>query len=859
MFQELEGKRVRGPNGEIGRIVGGQIVVDPPQTVPPLRQVVAPQARQPAPVRPVQEALDQQQLLNAQLEAQRKQQEIAEAAAKQKPAKDMEDAQYELRNVIDAARRAKALSKEGWFTTGFGRSTAKDLGHTPPADLDAILNTIGANTAFSRLQKMREESPTGAALGNVTEMELKLLRDVVAGLDPNQSDVAFQGQMDRIIEHYRRTYEKAGGDMAAIGDAPGSGQPALPHEKRNELFQQKIRSGASYEEVAAYGRELGLEFDQEELKRAVGKKNAVVGSGPGLLSQLGGATVNTLAGIGQGVAAIPDAFANALSGTMALGAEGVAGVANALGATGVADNANWAADQWRNPITIGGLIEKAAPTPESGAGQAARFASQFTGGALGAPQSALTGLAERAVGKVPIVPRPALPAARSGKRIADDATALNIDVMPVVTGGPTTRLATAAAAQTPGGAYSIARGVERMTEGGSRALRNIASAEGAIANTEAAGQTAVRGAFNYRAASRTVIGRLYDRAANVAADARVVPAKAIQAIDDNLADLNNIPGGTDGAKYLQGLRDELTTRFPDGVTVQGIRGMRTQLRDKFYKDGLRGSDIERRVGEIVQSASDDIADSLTAAGKSEAADIYRQADAAWAARVDVLDNFLMPIIGKKGERSGEEVFKALQSAAKGNGVRLRGFIQALPEEEAGTVRASLISALGKPSSAAQDAEGAAFTFDGFLTKWNDMERTARNALFTGEGREAIDRLARISSEVKRAGRYANRSNTGSVGMTGLTVASGYAGFLPLVAALGTQYAAGRLLASPSVARALARVGSSKTPAESKSAIRSLSTVAARNPALASEITALQARLDSAFTSPATSAAAQENE
>jgi hypothetical protein len=655
-----------------------------------------------------------------------------------------------------------------------------------------------------------------------------------------------------------------------MGSGPGAKEvslPSLPFEQRNRLFQEKIRSGASYEDVARYGQELNLTFDPVELRQAIGRKDAkVVGDAPSasgtpsLLSQLGDASINTVAGIGQGMAAIPDAFTNALSGTLSLGAEGVAGVASALGATGVEENARWAAEQWRNPGTIGGVIEKIAPTPQDGAGKAARIASQFTGGVLGAPQSALAGLAERAVGKVPIAPRPTPPPRTSRRQVADDAAALKIDIMPVVTGGPTTRLATAAAAQTPGGAYPVARAVERMTEGGSRALRTIAGAEGAILNSEAAGQAAVRGALKYRSASRTDISRLYDRAANVAADARVVPVKALATIDDNLADLNSIPGGTEGAKYLQALRDELTTRFPDGVTVQGIRGMRTQLRDKFFKDGLRGSDIERRVNEIVQSASDDIADSLTALGKSEAADIYRQADAAWAARVDALDNFLMPIVGKKGERSGEEVFRALQAAAKGNGERLRGFVQALPEEEAGTVRATLINALGKASSGAQDDVGGAFTFDGFLTRWNDMERTARNALFTGEGREAIDKLARISSEVKRAGRYANRSNTGSVGMTGLTVTSAFAGIVPLAAALGTQYAAGSLLASPSVARALARIGSAKTPSEGQSAVRSLSVAAARNPALANQITALQARLESAFSaSPTTSAAAKEDE
>jgi hypothetical protein len=298
----------------------------------------------------------------------------------------------------------------------------------------------------------------------------------------------------------------------------------------------------------------------------------------------------------------------------------------------------------------------------------------------------------------------------------------------------------------------------------------------------------------------------------------------------------------------------------EGVTVQGIRGMRTQLRDRFYSAGLRGTDIERRVMGVVDDASDDVAEALTNAGRSEAAEVYRSADAAWAARADTIDNFLMPIIGRRGEKSGEDVFRALRSASTGNGARLRRFINALPEEDAGTVRATLINALGRSTSGRQNAAGDSFSLDTFLTRWNDLGATTRRSLFTGENRQAIQQLANVAEHTKAAGAYANRSRTGGVVMTGATASSGLGGLPLLGSVLVGQYVGGALLASPRVAQLLAKIGTARTPRQARAAIAELSSAATRNPALANEIGRLQQRLfESLSASPATRAAAEQNE
>lgn len=561
--------------------------------------------------------------------------------------------------------------------------------------------------------------------------------------------------------------------------------------------------------------------------------------------QLLDSTTNTLAGVGQGLAAIPDAAANAAGAVLAIPADW-AGL-------------DFIAENLRRPITIGGAIENVAPTPDDMVGRGVRFASQFTGGAASLPRGLERTLTRAFVDDVPLPP-PQPPALPRRSDVMEAANALDIPMMPADVGGATTRMLTAATAQTPGGAAPIVNAARRTVDASGTALRRIARGTGAEpARAEAAGQSAAAGALAYRETSRMDATRLYDRAAELAEGVRVVPQRAVASLNRHIDELKENPAGDEALSFLTTLRDRLA-QSSEGVTVQGIRGMRTQLRDRFFSAGLRGTDVERRVMQVVDDASDDVAEALGNAGKAEAAETYRAADAAWRARVDALDNVIMPIIGRQGEKSGEQVFRALQNAAQGNGVRLKRFIGALPAEEVGTVRASLINALGRSSNGRQDAAGEAFSLSEFLTRWNGLDETARAAMFGDEGMTAINRLATVAEHTKAAGSYANSSRTGGVVMTGATAGSALGGLPALAATLGSQYVAGRLLASPAVARGLAKIGNARNPRDAREAIEGLSAVAARNPAIATDIGELQRRLLEAFSaSPASRAAAEQDQ
>lgn len=444
-------------------------------------------------------------------------------------------------------------------------------------------------------------------------------------------------------------------------------------------------------------------------------------------------------------------------------------------------------------------------------------------------------------------------AADTARDVAEASADLGIDMLPADAGGPFVRAMTTVARSTPGGIVPVTRAAQKSQRQAGGALSAIASREGTVLDAENMGNAVRDGALKFRSGSRNSVGRIYDRAAQEAGDARVTPSSALDTLDRNIAELSEVPGGADGLSVLQGLRDELADRGT--ITVNGIRGMRTQLRQKFAKDNLRGSDVERRVNDVIDAASEDLASSLEAQGKGKAAASYREADRQWADRIKTLDDVIMPIIGKKGEKSGEQIATALNSAAKGNNARMAKLFEALPEEEAGTARATMIESLGKASAGTQNAAGSEFSFNTFLTNWNKLGASAKNSMFRGENREAIDKLALIADRSKAASKYQNYSGTAAPVVGAMTAVTGAASIITLGKVLAAQYAAGALLSSPRVAKAILNIAQAKTPEAVATRISNLSNLATREPALSAEIAQLQQRLLQAVNDNAPRAAA----
>lgn len=102
--------------------------------------------------------------------------------------------------VLDAVDDAK--KQLGFFSTGLSGQVLRNVGGTSAMDLDKTINTIKANLGFEELQKMREASKTGGALGQVAVKELEFLQSAVSALDTAQSTDQLKKNLDKVKQHY---------------------------------------------------------------------------------------------------------------------------------------------------------------------------------------------------------------------------------------------------------------------------------------------------------------------------------------------------------------------------------------------------------------------------------------------------------------------------------------------------------------------------------------------------------------------------------------------------------------------------------------------------------------------------------
>jgi hypothetical protein len=143
--------------------------------------------------------------------------------------------------TVNAAidRAVAIIDKHGRGAAGFGTLMSR-IPESDALQLRAELDTIRANQGFDKLQNMRESSPTGGALGAVSEFENLLLQSTGGNLSQDQKLGSLRGNLLKIkgnrnglLSDRRRAFEldkrRFGGPeidsyrAAPAPDDPGAG------------------------------------------------------------------------------------------------------------------------------------------------------------------------------------------------------------------------------------------------------------------------------------------------------------------------------------------------------------------------------------------------------------------------------------------------------------------------------------------------------------------------------------------------------------------------------------------------------------------------------------------------------------
>lgn len=139
----------------------------------------------------------------------------------------------QIQNVMGTVDRA--IGQVGYLTSGLGGSVLGKIPGTDARDLQSSLETVKANLGFSELQKMRDASPTGGALGQVAVQELQALQAAVQSLDRSQSPDQLRENLARVRKHYvnwANNLAKAANQPAPKFDGASQPAPKQPAPKK---------------------------------------------------------------------------------------------------------------------------------------------------------------------------------------------------------------------------------------------------------------------------------------------------------------------------------------------------------------------------------------------------------------------------------------------------------------------------------------------------------------------------------------------------------------------------------------------------------------------------------------------------
>ncbi len=170
---------------------------------------------------------------------------VAEAQAAMRRA-ETEEQRFDL---VDE-RIDQAIDQASGLTAGLG-SVTRFVPGSPAANLAATLDTIRANVGFDELQQLRDNSPTGGALGQVTERELAFLQAVLGSIEQSQSPRQLRENLEIMRQQLKQSTERVKSAFEEdFGVAPQTGSSLfdlqVPEDGRSTNGGSQPQNGGTF-------------------------------------------------------------------------------------------------------------------------------------------------------------------------------------------------------------------------------------------------------------------------------------------------------------------------------------------------------------------------------------------------------------------------------------------------------------------------------------------------------------------------------------------------------------------------------------------------------------------------------------
>lgn len=411
------------------------------------------------------------------------------------------------------------------------------------------------------------------------------------------------------------------------------------------------------------------------------------------------------------------------------------------------------------------------------------------------------------------------------------------------------------------GAIPLTRSAENAVESFRLARDARAAGQGVVRDAADLGDVVQDSSRKWIEGSQRRITDLYD--------AIPIPSDANAVLDNSrsaLAQLNSRFGSNPEIQAM--MRDSRLVGFEEalnngqGLSWTDLKALRSRIGEMTEGALLSEASSRTDLRRLYAALSADMEATARAQG-GRAYSAFKQANDAAAERFDTIETVLTPILGNDGRMTGEATFRRINAWAQertADHQRLGRLMRTVPQDTSDSIRATIISRMGDAGDGAQNAAGDAFSVARFLTNWNQLDDKAKNILFTGEHRAALERLAVVSGGMKASTRFENYSRTGAtvaaVGNLAHLMSDPVSGILSLIGQYGAGKAAGseaaaryavsgnpaHLLSNEAFTRWLAAAGRKPNPSALRAHVGRLRNLALAQPVIANDVLSLQTRL-----------------
>jgi hypothetical protein len=389
---------------------------------------------------------------------------------------------------------------------------------------------------------------------------------------------------------------------------------------------------------------------------------------------------------------------------------------------------------------------------------------------------------------------------------------------------------------------------------------------GVSGEADAIGDKVQEGGRNWLANRTSVKNRLYGRAEQIGADARFVPQKAIGEADAAISELSGNPTNNKAEiDFLNGMKSDLST--DGGKSIAEIRNLREGLSDSINRNGLTMNGAGVRALRVLNAAKADIADNVP-----QAAAAYQRADNYFSASQQIVDDLKAAVLGsRKAPLEPQVALQKLKNMMgnSGTGRRFARIMGSLDPQARQDVAATWAEALGRK------APDAPFSAGTFLEQTKNLSPSALRTAFGPEGAQSVKNLRVLSQALKDAGGDVNYTRSGSNvirymaqnfiarltgfgasvgtgfmagGETGAVAGAGIAAGAGAISA-GKTVLSAKAMVNPKVSRWLADAAQVTNRTQAHTAMRKLSVIISRDPALSSELQPVYDRISAAFSAP----------